>query len=67
MNVTKAVVRLREKMIRAINEAGLPPVVVGLVMDGIRSEIERLTAEELRKEDTEDAGNAEQAADGAAE
>lgn len=63
MNITKAVVQLRGRLIREINQAGLPPVVVGLVLDGIRYEIEKLTAEDMRKEDTEhaDTDAAEQA------
>lgn len=63
MNITKAIVQLRERLIREINQAGLPPVVVGLVLDGIRYEIEKLTAEDMRKEDTEhaDTDAAEQA------
>lgn len=63
MNITKAIVQLRERLIREINRAGLPPVVVGLVLDGIRYEIEKLTAEDMRKEDTEhaDTDAAEQA------
>lgn len=63
MNITKAIVQLRERLIREINQAGLPPVVVGLVLDGIRHEIEKLTAEDMRKEDTEhaDTDAAEQA------
>ena len=55
MNITKAIVQLRGQLIREINQAGLPPVVVGLVLDGIRYEIEKLTAEDMRKEDTEHA------------
>ena len=34
MNITKAVVQLRGRLIEAINEAGLPPVIVGFVLDG---------------------------------
>lgn len=60
MNVTKAVVRLRGRMIETINEAGLPPVVVGFVLDGIQHEIAKLTAEDL-KEETGDAERAEHA------
>lgn len=51
MNITKAVVQLRERLIKAINEAGLPPVVVGFVLDGIQNEVARLTAEDLKQED----------------
>lgn len=51
MNITKAVAQLRGKLVAAINEAGLPPVVVGLVLDGIRNELERMVDEELRQED----------------
>ena len=36
MNITKAVVQLRGRLIEAINEAGLPPVIVGFVLDGIQ-------------------------------
>ena len=61
MNITKAVVQLRGQLVRDINRAGLPPVVVGLVLDGIRHEVELLTAEYMRKEDTEDAGRADAA------
>ena len=32
MNITKAVVQLRRRLIEAINEAGLPPVIVGFVL-----------------------------------
>ncbi len=55
MNITKAVVQLRGRLIEAINEAGLPPVVVGFVLDGIQNEVARLTAEDLRKEETDNA------------
>lgn len=55
MNITKAIVQLRGQLVKDINRAGLPPVVVGLVLDGIRHEVERLTAEEMQKEDTEHA------------
>lgn len=51
MNITKAVVQLRERLIEAINEARLPPVVVGFVLDGIQNEVARLTAEDLKQED----------------
>ena len=39
MNITKAIVQLRERLIMDINRAGLPPVVVGLVLteSGMRS------------------------------
>ena len=37
MNITKAVVQLRGRLIEAINEAGLPPVIVGFVLDGIQN------------------------------
>ena len=61
MNVTKAVVRLRGRMIETINEAGLPPVVVGFVLDGIQHEIAKLTAEDLKEEENGDAERAEHA------
>ena len=60
MNITKAVVQLRGRLIEAINEAGLPPVVVGLVLDGIRHEVEMLTEADMRKEDTEHADRADE-------
>ena len=60
MNITKAIVQLRGQLVRDINRAGLP-VVVGLVLDGIRHEVELLTAADMRKEDTEDAGRADAA------
>ena len=59
MNITKAIVQLRGQLVKDINRAGLPPVVVGLVLDGIRHEVEMLTAADMRKEDTEDAGRAD--------
>lgn len=55
MNITKAVVQLRGRLIEAINEAGLPPVIVGFVLDGIQHEVARLTAEDLRKEEMDNA------------
>ena len=58
MNLTKAVVRLRTQLIAAVNEAGLPPVVVGFVLAELQNEITRLTAEELKKEEKDD-GTAE--------
>ena len=61
MNITKAIVQLRGQLVRDINRAGLPPVVVGLVLDGIRHEVEMLTEADMRKEDTEDAGRADAA------
>lgn len=51
MNITKAVVQLRERLIGAINEAGLPPVVVGFVLEGIQNEVAKLVAEDLKQED----------------
>lgn len=59
MNITKAVVQLRERLIEAINEAGLPPVIVGFVLDGIQNEVARLTAEDLRKEEADNADRAD--------
>lgn len=53
MNITKAVVQLRGQLVRDINRAGLPPVVVGFVLDGIQNEVARLTAEDLRKEEAD--------------
>lgn len=58
MNITKAVVQLRGRLIETINEAGLPPVVVGLVLDGIQHEVARLTEEDLRKEEMDNADRA---------
>lgn len=55
MNLTKAVVRLRTQLVAAVNEAGLPPVVVGFVLAELQNEIARLTAEELKKEDEDGA------------
>ena len=60
MNITKAVVQLRGRLIEAINEAGLPPGIVGFVLDGIQNEVARLTAEDMRKEDTEHADRADE-------
>lgn len=54
MNLTKAVVQLRTQLIAAVNEAGLPPVVVGFVLAELQNEIARLTAEELKKEEKDD-------------
>ncbi len=54
MNLTKAVVRLRTQLVTAVNEAELPPVVVGFVLAELQNEIARLTAEELKKEETDD-------------
>lgn len=54
MNITQAVVRLRTQLIAAVNEAGLPPVVVGFVLAELQNEITRLTAEELKKEEKDD-------------
>ena len=59
MNITKAVVQLRGRLIEAINEAGLPPVIVGFVLDGIQNEVARLTAEDLRKEEMDNADRAD--------
>lgn len=54
MNLTKAVVRLRTQLVTAVNEAEIPPVVVGFVLAELQNEIARLTAEELKKEETDD-------------
>lgn len=59
MNITKAVVQLRGRLIEAINEAGLPPVIVGFVLDEIQNEVARLTAEDLRKEEADNADRAD--------
>ena len=59
MNITKAIVQLRERLIMDINRAGLPPVVVGLVLDGIRHEVELLTAADMRKEEADNADRAD--------
>ena len=61
MNVTKAVIELRGRLIESINASGLPPVVVGLVLDGVRNEIEKIVAMELGKEEADDGRNAEDA------
>lgn len=63
MKITKAVMELRGKLIESINASGLPPVVVGLVLDELRTQIEELTQEAYRKE-TED-GRTEQEPDAA--
>ena len=67
MNLTKAISQLRVQLVKTINRAGLPPVIVGLVLGEIQNEIMKLTAEELRKEDTEHADGTDHAADGNAE
>ena len=59
MNITKAVVQLRGRLIEAINEAGLPPVIVGFVLDGSQDEGARRTAEDLRKGEAENADRAD--------
>ena len=59
MNITKAIVQLRGQLVRDINRAGLPPVVVGLVLDGIRHEVELLTAADTRKEEADNADRAD--------
>lgn len=59
MNITKAIVQLRERLIMDINRAGLPPVVVGLVLDGIRHEVELLTTADMRKEEADNADRAD--------
>ena len=59
MNITKAVVQLRGQLVRDINRAGLPPVVGGRVLDGIRHEVEMLTAADLRKEEADNADRAD--------
>ena len=59
MNITKAVVQLRGRLIEAINEAGLPPVIVVFVLDGIQNEVARLTEEDLRKEEADNADRAD--------
>lgn len=61
MNITKAIAQLQRQLVRDINEAGLPPAVVALVMDGIRYEIGALVEAEMRKEDTENAGSTDAA------
>lgn len=60
MNITKAILQLRGRLVKDINQAGLPPVVVGLVLDGIRHEVELLTAADMRKEGTEHADRADE-------
>ena len=59
MNITKAVVQLRGRLIEAINEAGLPPVIGGFVLGGVQNEVARLTAEDLRKEGADNADRAD--------
>lgn len=59
MNITKSVIELRGKLIKCINKSGLPPVVVGLVLDGIRHEVELLTAADMRKEEADNADRAD--------
>lgn len=59
MNITKAIVQLRERLIMDINRAGLPPVIVGFVLDGIQNEVARLTAEDLRKGEADNADRAD--------
>ena len=59
MNITKAIVQLRERLIMDINREGLPPVIVGFVLDGIQNEVARLTAEDLRKEEADNADRAD--------
>ena len=59
MKFPKAVVPLRGRLIEAIDEAVLPPVIVGFVLDGIQNEVARLTAEDLRKEEADNADRAD--------
>lgn len=50
MQITKAVLQLREKLIEAANASGLPPVVVGLVLASLQAEVQQLTKEALERE-----------------
>lgn len=53
MNITKSVIELRGKLIECINTSGLPPVVAGLVLDGVKNDVEKVIAMEFRKDDTD--------------
>ena len=64
--ISKAIGQLRGGLVEAINASGLPPCIVGMVLDQIRAQVRLLEAQE-EQEGNEHADRTDDAADGNAE
>ena len=65
--ISKAIGQLRGGLVEAINASGLPPCIVGMVLDQIRAQVRLLEAQEEGQEENEHADRTDDAADGSAE
>ena len=51
--ISKAIGQLRGGLVEAINASGLPPCIVGMVLDQIRAQVRLLEAQEEEKQEEE--------------
>ena len=51
--ISKAIGQLRGGLVETINVSGLPPCIVGMVLDQIRAQVRLLEAQEEEKQDEE--------------
>lgn len=65
--ISKSIGQLRGGLVEAINASGLPPCIVGMVLDQIRAQVRLLEAQEEGQEENEHADRTDDAADGDAE
>lgn len=65
--ISKAIGQLRGGLVETINASGLPPCIVGMVLDQIRAQVRLLEAQEEGQEEKEHADRTDGTADGDAE
>lgn len=51
--ISKSIGQLRGGLVEAINASGLPPCIVGMVLDQIRAQVRLLEAQEEEKQEEE--------------
>lgn len=61
--ISKAIGQLRGGLVETINVSGLPPCIVGMVLDQIRAQVRLLEAQEEGQEENEHADRTDDAAD----
>ena len=52
--ISKAIGQLRGGLVETINVSGLPPCIVGMVLDQIRAQVRLLEAQEEEKQEEEE-------------
>ena len=61
--LSRSIHTLRAGLVEAVNAAGLPPCIVGMVLDQVRAQVQLLEAEEnAQKEDADGADRTDDAA-----